>query len=505
MPFFASLRRLCAAALLLVNTASLHSAEIRFNRDVRPILSTSCNKCHGPDDAHRKADLRLDTEEGIRRAFAGGIKRSEGWNRIISDDPDTVMPPPDAHVELKPRDQEILRAWVNSGAAYEGHWSFTAPRLPGVPGDLNDNGWVRNPIDAFVYRRLAEQGLKPNSDTDRARLLRRVTLDLTGLPPTIEELDAFLADKSDNAFEKVVDRLLGSPHFGERMAVVWMDAARYGDTSVFHADGPRNMWPWRDWVIRAYNENMPFDQFTVEQLAGDLLPDSTRQQKIATGFLRNNATTDEGGLIEEEYRVEYVVDRVKTTSMVWMGLSMECAQCHNHKYDPITQQEYYSFFAYFNQAADPGKQTRNGNQAPVIDVLDAANIARADQLQKELTEIDPKLEVRSAAAEADYQKWLAEASATAGDVPLIPTDTVLHLGLDEGNGRSIRDSSAAGRTGRLQGPRNGRTGTVVRRFRPMVETSSTLVTLQTSMAVTASPTVRGSDRTPRFPVPSSHV
>lgn len=442
-----------ALGLLLTLTVSqLQAADIRFNRDVRPILSATCNKCHGPDDAHREADLRLDTEEGIRRAFSGGLKRSEGWNRITSDDPDAVMPPPDAHVELEPADRATLEAWVAAGAEWEGHWSFLAPHLSMVPEGLNDDGWVRNPIDAFVFRRLAQAGLKPNSDADRERLLRRVTLDLTGLPPTVEELDAFLADKSENAWERVVDRLLNSPHFGERMAVVWMDAARYGDTSVFHADGPRTMWPWRDWVIRAYNENMPFDQFTVEQLAGDLLPDSTREQKVATGFLRNNATTDEGGLIEEEYRVEYAVDRVKTTSMVWMGLSMECAQCHNHKYDPITQQEYYRFFAYFNQAADPGKQTRNGNQAPVVDILDKANLAKADLLQAELAGIDPKLRERSTAAEQDYQKWLTEASASVGKLPLIPTDTVLHLTLDEGKGRDVKDSSVNAKTGRLNGP-----------------------------------------------------
>jgi hypothetical protein len=329
----------CPLLLVLLQSSAV-ADDVRFNRDVRPILSTTCNKCHGPDDTHREAELRLDNEAGIRHAFDGGLDKSKAWARIVSKDPEVVMPPPDSHVELKPKDIAIIKAWIEAGANYEGHWSFIAPIRPEPPTAHAEPAlqkWVRNPVDAFILRRLAAEGLKPNGDADRERLLRRVTLDLTGLPPTIADIDAFLADASDTAYEKVIDRLLASPHFGERMAVVWMDAARYGDTSVFHADGPRDMWPWRDWVISAYNSNKPFDQFTLEQLAGDLLPDSTVDQRVATGFLRNNATTDEGGLIEEEYRVEYAVDRVKTTSMVWMGLSMECAQCHNHKYDPITQ------------------------------------------------------------------------------------------------------------------------------------------------------------------------
>lgn len=437
-------------ASLLTSTTSL--ADVRFNRDVRPILSSICIKCHGPDDAHREADLRLDDEDGVRHAFGGGLAKSEGWNRIISKDPDLVMPPPDSHVELKASEVATLKAWVESGAEYEGHWSFIPPQKRELRKAESSADWIRNPIDAFVLQRLSEAGLQPNGDADKERLLRRITLDLTGLPPTIAEIDAFIADKSDEAYEKAVDRLLASPHFGERMAVVWMDAARYGDTSVFHADGPRDMWPWRDWVINAYNSNKPFDQFTVEQLAGDLLPNATTEQKVATGFLRNNATTDEGGLIEEEYRVEYAVDRVKTTSMVWMGLSMECAQCHNHKYDPITQQEYYRFFAYFNQAADPGKQTRNGNQAPVVDIVDSNNVAQADELQRELDGLKPKLAERSTAAEADYQKWLTAAAASAGKQPLVPTDMVAHIPLDENNGRAVADLQDEKNRGKLQGP-----------------------------------------------------
>ena len=444
---------------LVVLFVSANAADVRFNRDVRPILSAACSRCHGPDDAHREGDLRLDNEAGIHQAFDGGVQDSEGWARIISQDPDVVMPPPDSHVELKPKEISILKAWVEAGATYEGHWSFIAPGSPTVPfadglpaGDVLLKTWIRNPIDAFVLERLLAEGLKPNSDADKERVLRRVTLDLTGLPPTIAEIDTFLADSSDSAYEKVVDRLLVSPHFGERMAVVWMDAARYGDTSVFHADGPRDMWPWRDWVINAYNSNKPFDQFTLEQLAGDQLPNATTQQKVATGFLRNNATTDEGGLIEEEYRVEYVVDRVKTTSIVWMGLSMECAQCHNHKYDPISQEEYYQFFAYFNQSADGGRQTRNGNEAPVVDIFDGSKTAQADMLQQELNLLQSQLEARSSVAEPDFQKWLTVASAAAESQPPVPADMVAYIPLDEGRGRSVADLVDVARKGKLNGP-----------------------------------------------------
>ncbi len=442
-------------ALLLATIGFLPSAfaaEVSFNRDIRPLLSTACNKCHGPDAAHREADLRLDNEDGIRHAFNDGLK-SEGWKRITSTDPDIVMPPPDSHVELKQQDVAAIKAWIESGAAYEGHWSFIPPTKPVVPKFTTDaaRNWPRNPIDAFILQRLLSNNLQPNADADKERLLRRITLDLTGLPPTIADIDAFLADTSETAYETVVDRLLKSPHFGERMTVVWMDAARYGDTSVFHADGPRSMWPWRDWAIDAYNSNKPFDQFTMEQLAGDLLPNATTQQKVATGFLRNNATTDEGGLIEEEYRVEYAIDRVKTTSIVWMGLSMECAQCHNHKYDPITQKEYYQFFAYFNQSADRGKQTRNGNAVPTVDLYDSVEISEAETLERQLADIAQGLENRAKAAEGEYQKWVAIAASKVSGRPLLPTDMVAHMPLDEGKGRIITDATNAERKGKLHG------------------------------------------------------
>ncbi len=393
--------------------------------------------------------MRFDEEAGIRHAFGKGLD-SEAWKRISSTDPDLRMPPPDSHQELKPEQIAILKQWIKQGAHWEGHWSFITPTLPAVP-QVKNHDWVRNPIDAFVAAKLESMGLSPSGEADKERLLRRVHMDLIGLPPTVDEMDAFLNDTRGNAYEKVVDRLLESQHFGERMAINWMDAARYGDSSVFHADGPRDMWPWRDWVINAYNDNKPFDVFSVEQLAGDLLPNATLDQKIATGFNRNNASTDEGGVIAEEFRVEYAVDRVKTTSMVWMGLSVECAQCHNHKYDPITQQDYYRFFAYFNQAADPGMQTRKGNQAPVVSVMDNAQRREAEKLKEQLPELESKLAARGGEITADFEKWLAQASADAGDTPQLPADPLLHFPLDENKDATVTDVIDSKHTGTIKG------------------------------------------------------
>ena len=453
------------SVFILVLTTGTLSAQVpeqrlSFNRDIRPILSSNCFECHGNDDANRKADLRLDaSSDWISAKKAGAIvipgrpDESELFQRISADDPDVMMPPPDSHKELKPREIATLREWIRQGADWEGHWSFISPRKPSVPETANHTAaQVANPIDQFILQRLSSEKLSPNSSATKERLLRRVTLDLTGLPPSIKHIDAFLADDSPNAWEKVVDRLLASPHYGERMALMWMDAARYGDTSVFHADGPRDMWPWRDWVIAAYNKNMPFDQFTIEQLAGDLLPDATDSQQVATGFLRNNATTDEGGLIEEEYRVEYAVDRVKTTSMVWMGLSMECAQCHNHKYDPITQKEYYQFFAYFNQAADPGKQTRNGNQKPVVDIFDTEKLQQAKDLEPRIKTLEAKQQQRRENSQTEFAAWLKKSAADSKGKPALPGDMLAHFPLNEKKGRDVTEKVNPKHKGRLNGP-----------------------------------------------------
>jgi hypothetical protein len=422
-----------------------------FNRDIRPILTANCYQCHGPDDKHREADLRLDIEEGVAAMFGdSNLNDNAAWQRLISTDPEERMPPPESHNKIKPEELEQLKQWITQGAKYEGHWAFIAPMKPAVP-TVKNQGWVKNPIDAFILSRLEAEGLSPNDEAARECLLRRVTLDLTGLPPTLQELDAFLADERPNAYEIAVDRLLESPHFGERMAVAWMDAARYGDTSVFHGDGPRDMWGWRDWVINAYNANKPFDQFSIEQLAGDLLPNATVMQQTATGFNRNNATTDEGGAIAEEFRVEYALDRVKTTSMVWMGLTMECAQCHSHKFDPISQKEYYQFYAYFNQASDPGMQTRKGNQAPIVSAPDFKMLARKDEISAQLAECEQQLVARKQNAEADYNAWLAKSRAQGKDGPVPPSDMSLHLTLDEGEGNAVLCSVDPEQKGTVRG------------------------------------------------------
>lgn len=437
---------------------SVAGEPIRFNRDIRPLLSQNCFQCHGPDAKNRKADLRLDTEAGIQAAFGGGVEQSEGWKRLTSSDPDIKMPPADANKELKETDVEIIRDWINAGSVWQGHWAFIPPAKSTLP-QVSSTDQITTPIDAFVLARLEQDHHSFSPPADRERLLRRVTFDLTGLPPTIGEIDAFLADDSSNAFEKVVDRLLASRHYGERMAVAWLDAARYGDTSVFHADGPRDMWPWRDWVINAFNDNKPYDQFTVEQLAGDLLPDATVSQKIATGFNRNNATTDEGGAIDEEFRVEYAVDRVKTTSLVWLGLTMECAQCHDHKYDPISQNDYYRFFAYFNQSADPGMQTRGGNQSPIENIYNDLSLKKAADLKQQLPDLEAKLKQRSEAAMPQFETWSQEAAIAARNQPQLPSDLIVRIPLDEQSGEEITLIAGTGNlTGKVSGKANWITG-----------------------------------------------
>ncbi|MEX0867551.1 MAG: DUF1553 domain-containing protein [Pirellulales bacterium] len=440
-------RHSCSIVLFAVAAAPAESSaagEVSFNRDVRPLLSNNCFQCHGPDEAHRKADLRFDTEEGVQAAFEGGLDFSEAWFRITTDDVDERMPPASAHKDLKPDEIGLLKRWIEQGAPWEGHWAFTTPRKAELP-KVKHQDRVANPIDAFILQGVEAQGLSPSEPADRERLLRRVTFDLTGLPPTLEEIDAFIDDQSPKAYEKVVDRLLGSEHYGERMALAWLDAARYGDTSVFHADGPRDMWPWRDWVIEAYNSNKPFNEFTVEQLAGDLLPNATLDQKIATGFNRNNATTDEGGVIPEEFRVEYAVDRVKTTSMVWMGLTMECAQCHDHKFDPVSQEDYFRFYAYFNQAADPGMQSRGGNQAPLVNVMAGDARRKQRELEQQIAAAQQRLDARGEQTTEQFYAWADQRAKTLGEQPLLPEDALLHLPLDQESGENI-DFQVAGET-----------------------------------------------------------
>jgi hypothetical protein len=360
---------------------------VDFNRDVRPILSDKCYACHGPDANTREKGLRLDTREGLFGAIKSGAAvvapgapdQSALFGRVTHPDVNERMPPEEMPRQLTEADVETLRQWITQGAAWDGHWAFIPPAKPDLP-QVSNPGWCRSGIDSFILNRLDAAGLAPAPEADKATLIRRVSLDLTGLPPTPEEVDAFVADDSSDAYEKVVDRLLASPHYGERMAFVWLDAARYADTNGYQRDTKRDMWAWRDWVIQAFNDNMPFDQFTIEQLAGDLMPDPTRSQKVATGFNRNHRINGEGGIIPEEYAVEYVVDRVATTSTTWMGLSMGCARCHEHKFDPFSQKEFYELYAFFNQVPEQGKGGEKGNDEPYLAIPTQEQLAAREEV-----------------------------------------------------------------------------------------------------------------------------
>ena len=361
-PLMISVHRLLLLSLL---PFALTAAEtpLAFNRDIRPILSENCFSCHGFDEKSRKAKLRLDLpEEAMRERkdgtpiVPGDLAKSEVWQRIISEDPDDVMPPPKSHLKLSAQDKATIKAWIQQGAKYESHWAFAAPKETPAPA-------AGHPIDAFISDTLKKKGLTPTATADRSTLIRRVTLDLTGLPPSAEEVQAFVASQDPEAYSKLVTRLLASPHFGERMALEWLDAARYADTNGFSIDGGRNMWLWRDWVIQSFNDNLPYDQFVLQQLAGDLLPNATDAQLIATGFQRNNMNTHEGGTIPAENLVNYNADRVKTLGEAMLGLTLACAQCHDHKFDPISQKDYFQMFAYFNSLGDAGLDGNAGNNS----------------------------------------------------------------------------------------------------------------------------------------------
>jgi mono/diheme cytochrome c family protein len=352
--------------------AAAAEPSVEFNRDVRPILTDHCFQCHGPDEKQRKGNLRLDISDGSSPARDGGPvvvdgqpEKSELWRRITSPDSDERMPPPDKGRKLNEAEIATIRAWIAQGAKWQKHWSLLPVVRPAVPV-INRSDVALGPLDTFILARLDQEGLSPSLPADSATLLRRATLALTGLPPTPEEIDSFLADASPDAYERVVDRLLASPRYGERMAVPWLDAARYADTSGYQSDGERFMWRWRDWVIEALNADMPFDRFTIEQLAGDLLPQPTLAQRIATGFHRNHRGNAEGGIIPEEYAVEYVADRVETTAAVWLGLTLGCCRCHDHKYDPFSQRDFYSLFAFFNNVPEKGRAIKLGNSPPYI-------------------------------------------------------------------------------------------------------------------------------------------
>lgn len=386
--------------------------KVDFNFHVKPILSDKCFACHGPDENKLQAGLRLDRpeqayallESGSRAVVPGKVRRSELYHRILSADPDLQMPPPEFKVTLTEYEKAVLTRWISQGAEYKTHWSFIPPAPLEMP-DVDQADWVRNPIDRFVLARLEKEGLSPAAPADKETLIRRLTFDLTGLPPTLEEIDAFLADDSDGAYEQLVDRLLASPHYGERMAMEWLDVARYADSHGFHADGFRRMWPWRDWVIRAFNQNLPYDQFITWQLAGDLLPDATREQVLATGFNRNNPINSESGIVPEEYRVENVVDRTVTMAKAFMGLTMECARCHDHKYDPVSQKEFYQLTAFFNNVDELGMVSNDGAASPTMPLM-------SDELDAVITYIREQIHDKSEELEQYQRAALTTTPAT---------------------------------------------------------------------------------------------
>lgn len=403
----------------LAGTAAAAAApvgEVQFNRDIRPILADACYHCHGPDPASRKAKMRFDREEDLTAKHEDGFVIVKGkpaeslmWQRITAKDPDDVMPPPDAHVQLKPEQKELLRRWIEQGAPWQKHWSFINPERPAEP-KVKNAAWAKNPIDRFVLARLEAMKLEPAPEADRRTLARRLSLDLTGLPPSPALVEEFVADKNPDAYEKLVDRFLAMPQYGEARARYWLDAARYADTHGVHFDNYREMWPYRDWVINAFNTNQHFDQFTIEQLAGDLLPNATEAQKIATGFHRCNITTNEGGTIEEENLVSYARDRVETTSWVWLGLTSNCAVCHDHKFDPITQRDFYSMSAYFRNTTQKGLDGNIKDTPPILMLPKPEDRKRYEELPAQIDVAKKEHEEARKTARAHFNDWLKTAT-----------------------------------------------------------------------------------------------
>jgi hypothetical protein len=412
--------------------------QIDFNQHVKPILSDRCFACHGPDAANQSSGLRLDRAEFAlaaledpANAFAivpGNPHESELYHRITSDDPEVMMPPPESNLTLTEQEVAVLTRWIEQGAEYKPHWSFIKPEEPPVPQVTTD--WPVNEVDQFVAAKLAHEGLTPSPEASREKLIRRVTFDLTGLPPRVEEVNAFLNDTSPNAYEKLVDRLLDSPHYGERMASEWLDVARYADSHGYQDDGMRNMWPWRDWVISSFNRNMPYDEFVTWQLAGDMLPDATQEQKLASGFNRNHLQSQEGGIVSEEYRVEYVADRANTLGKAFLGLTIECARCHDHKYDPISQKEYYSLYAFFNSINETGQIPYMGEASPTV-------ILTNDEAQEQLAFLHEKIEQQEAQTEPSqagyrqrFDRWLTEVKKNPADHQVRFASRIGHYPLD---------------------------------------------------------------------------
>lgn len=438
-----SLRRIVALASFALFTlftgtdAAQAQGKIDFNRDIRPILSDKCFACHGPDTSKLKGKLRLDVRDSAVKKGAivpGKPNESELVRRVHAADPDERMPPPQSNKTLTVPEKELLKNWIASGADYMVHWAYVAPVRPALPL-LKNKTWPRNPIDHFILARLEQEGLEPMNEATKTALIRRVTFDLTGLPPTVAEVDAFLSDNSSVAYETLVDRLLESPRYGEHMARYWLDAARYGDTHGMHLDNYREMFPYRDWVIGAFNRNLPFNRFVLEQVAGDLLPASTLEQKVATGFLRCHVTTNEGGSIDEEVYVRNVQDRVDTNGMVLLGMTFGCAKCHDHKYDPIQQKDYYALFAFFNNLDGNAMDGNTPQHPPIVRIATPEQTARLDKIQERL--IGLKAEIKQTALQVKYDSSQDEKlveEPTAGD----------YVWLDDGLPTGAKQEAAGG-------------------------------------------------------------
>ncbi len=445
-----------AAQSTIGNRQSAIGNSVDFDHDVRPILSENCFACHGFDANKRAAGLRLDQEAGALKKldsgrFAvvpGNVKDSELVERIYATG-SGQMPPLASGKKLTNAQMATLKRWIAQGGKYAKHWAFVPPVRPNLP-PVKNAAWVRNPVDRFILARLEKEGLAPSPEADKITLLRRVTLDLTGLPPTPEEVAAFVADKSPDAYEKTVDRLLASPHYGERMGLAWLDLARYADTHGFHIDSQRDMWKWREWVINAYNTNLPYDQFVTQQLAGDMLPNASLDQKIASGFNRNHPINFEGGAIPEEYAAAYIFDRIDTTATTFLGLTMRCAQCHDHKYDPITQKDYYRFYALFHNVPEAGLDGQVGNAMPYMKAPTPEQEAQTIEYANKIAGLENARKNRQAEAQAAMAEWIKSAAANADKTPAA-AGLAANYALDENTGAQVQDALGKQPNGVIKG------------------------------------------------------
>jgi mono/diheme cytochrome c family protein len=427
------------ATALWAAAPCLAADKLEYNRDIRPILADNCFACHGADSASRKADLRLDQRDGAVKVEAivpGDPTASEMIRRIDTADPAELMPPPATKKTLTKAQQDLLRRWIQEGAEYQPHWSFLAPVRPQPPA-VKNQAWVKNSIDQFVLAKLEERGLAPAPEADRRTLARRLSLDLTGLPPDPVEVEAFVNDNTPDAYSKLVDHFLESPQWGEHRGRYWLDAARYADTHGIHFDNFREIWSYREWVIRAFNRNLPFDQFTIEQLAGDLLPNRTLDQVVASGFNRCNITTNEGGAIDEEYQVLYTRDRTETTSAVWMGLTAGCAVCHDHKFDPLSTKEFYSMAAFFNNTTQKAMDGNVQNTPPIVFVPRTDDREKWELVTKQLADTRGEVNARKDTAKPEFEAWAAQISPAAL-AELVPVQGLqLDAPLNEGDGKVV--------------------------------------------------------------------